>query len=339
VTCNLFSLWASETIMKVNRTTRYTNRRADQAAYFASGVFPTNFDTNTGIMQVMQLQENAGGRLNYTGGWDVWSRFLARMQQLSGTAAVATTEAKIQTWIKETSMAANKNLVNFYKVRNPVGISLRADAAAATCCTSAWPCRFAPKPRQMDRDRSPASGSDKVFRLSESEINDFSRFGGRRKCIRTRACTSNMHLPYVCACLQTWKFLVAPETEAALISLPAFEFDPLTCGEECGNCCLPGDQSPSIDGACCFGCGLTALLVCASLHYVGPCVDWQAAQGGAGLTAQGRTLHVVLLAIWRSENGVPTVCAVCRCMCACRNLPPEDTPWLHLHQQDGLKWQ
>lgn len=101
--------------MKMNRTTRYTNRAAEQAAYFASGVFPTNFETTTGMYQLMQLQENAGGRLNYTGGWEFWSRFLTRMQVLDGTAAVATDDAKIQTWIVETSKAANKNLVPFYR--------------------------------------------------------------------------------------------------------------------------------------------------------------------------------------------------------------------------------
>lgn len=163
VTCNLFSLWASENIMKVNRSTRYTDRKAQQAAYFNTGVFPGSFETSTGILQIMQLQENAGGRLNYTGGWEFWSRFLARMQQLSGTTAVATTDAKIQTWIVETSRAANKNLVGFYR---------------------------------------------------------------------------------------QWKFPVTPETEASVSSLPAFDFDATTCQEECGNCCLPGDMSPSIDGEC-----------------------------------------------------------------------------------------
>lgn len=63
----------------------------------------------------MQLQENAGGRLNYTGGWDFWSRFLTRMQVLQDTAAVANDDVKIQTWIVETSKAANKNLVPFYR--------------------------------------------------------------------------------------------------------------------------------------------------------------------------------------------------------------------------------
>lgn len=115
VTCNLYSLWASETIMKMNRTTRYTNRAAGQTAYFANGVFPKDFETTTGMYQLMQLQENAGGRLNYTAGWEFWSRVLARMQVLEGTAAVANDDAKIQTWVLETSKAANKNLVPFYK--------------------------------------------------------------------------------------------------------------------------------------------------------------------------------------------------------------------------------
>lgn len=101
--------------MKMNRTTRYTDRAAGQANYFATGVFPTSFETTTGMYQLMQLQENAGGRLNYTGGWAFWSRFLKRMQELQGTAAVATDDAKIQTWVIETSKAANKNLVPFYK--------------------------------------------------------------------------------------------------------------------------------------------------------------------------------------------------------------------------------
>jgi hypothetical protein len=134
VTCNLYSLWASENIMKVNRTTRYTNRAADQNAYFASGVFPANFDTNTGIMQIMQLQENAGGRLNYTGGWQFWSRFLKRMQELSGTAAVANDDAKIQTWISETSIAAGKNLVPFYRCVLPAAAVNWS--ALQSCCSS-----------------------------------------------------------------------------------------------------------------------------------------------------------------------------------------------------------
>jgi hypothetical protein len=57
----------SENIMKINRTTRYTNRATVQGNYFASGVFSANFETDTGIHQIMQVTENAGGRLNYTG--------------------------------------------------------------------------------------------------------------------------------------------------------------------------------------------------------------------------------------------------------------------------------
>jgi hypothetical protein len=101
--------------MKMNRTTRYTSRAAGQAAYFASGVFPKDFETTTGMYQLMQLQENAGGRLNYTAGWEFWSRVLTRMQVLEGTSAVATDDAKIQTWVVETSKAANRNLVPFYR--------------------------------------------------------------------------------------------------------------------------------------------------------------------------------------------------------------------------------
>ena len=67
VTCNLYSLYMSEVFMKLNRTTRYNNRAKVQGDYFASGVWPTSFDTNTGIHQIMQITENAGGRLNYTG--------------------------------------------------------------------------------------------------------------------------------------------------------------------------------------------------------------------------------------------------------------------------------
>lgn len=63
----------------------------------------------------MQLQEQAGGRLNYTGGWAAWSRFLARMQQLDGTAAVATDDAKIQTFVQEWSRAAGYNMVAFFR--------------------------------------------------------------------------------------------------------------------------------------------------------------------------------------------------------------------------------
>jgi hypothetical protein len=118
--------------MKVNRTTRYTNRAAEQNAYFASGTFPASFDTNTGIHQVMQLQENAGGRLNYTGGWQFWSRFLTRMQQLHGTSAVANDDVKIQTWIYETSIAAGKNLVPFYRCV----LSTAVGWSALRCCSS-----------------------------------------------------------------------------------------------------------------------------------------------------------------------------------------------------------
>lgn len=37
------------------------------------------------------------------------------MQQLQGTAAVANDDVKIQTWVVETSNAAGKNLVPFYR--------------------------------------------------------------------------------------------------------------------------------------------------------------------------------------------------------------------------------
>lgn len=249
VTCNLFSLWASENIMKVNRSTRYTDRKAQQDAYFRSGVFPASFETSTGILQIMQLQENAGGRLNYTGGWEFWSRFLARMQQLSGTPAVATTDAKIQTWIVETSRAANKNLVGFYR---------------------------------------------------------------------------------------QWKFPVTPETEANVTSLPAFAFDATTCQEECGNCCLPGDMSPSIDGECRHP--VTALAVTACTLCGPCCVFGQHSQEGAGADSPRQGLACCPAGMWVSED-VCTACAVCRCICACRSLPPDDAAGFHLQQQDGLGWQ
>lgn len=35
--------------MKMNRTTRYTDRANGQAAYFASAVFPAGFETTTGM--------------------------------------------------------------------------------------------------------------------------------------------------------------------------------------------------------------------------------------------------------------------------------------------------
>lgn len=117
--------------MKINRTTRYTDRAAGQAAYFASGTFPASFETTTGMYQLMQLQENAGGRLNYTGGWQFFQRFLACMQQLADTPAVATDDAKIQTWIVETSKAAGRNMVAFYrKWKFPVTAETEAAVAA-----------------------------------------------------------------------------------------------------------------------------------------------------------------------------------------------------------------
>lgn len=50
VTCNLYSLYMSENFMKMNRTTRYTSRATGQANYFASGVFPVDFETTTGMV-------------------------------------------------------------------------------------------------------------------------------------------------------------------------------------------------------------------------------------------------------------------------------------------------
>ena len=117
VTCNLYSVWGIENIMGLNRTMApvLTNRAANQAWYFASGSFPADFNVSTGILQILQLQENAGGRLNYAEGWAFWTRFLTRMQQLEGKPAVETMDSKIQTWIVETSQAADRNLVPFYR--------------------------------------------------------------------------------------------------------------------------------------------------------------------------------------------------------------------------------
>jgi len=43
---------------------------------------------------------------------------------------------------------------------------------------------------------------------------------------------------------------VTAETEAAVASLPAFEFNPAgPCAEECSNCCLPASLSPTLEGA------------------------------------------------------------------------------------------
>jgi hypothetical protein len=124
--------------MKMNRTTRYTDRAAGQAAYFASAAFPAGFETTTGMYQLMQLQENAGGRLNYTGGWEFWSRFLARMQVLEGTPAVANNDVKIQTWIVETSTAANKNLVPFYRCALTAAAQVAQQLAAGRSQVAVW---------------------------------------------------------------------------------------------------------------------------------------------------------------------------------------------------------
>jgi hypothetical protein len=156
-----------ENIMKINRTQaglRFTNRAAGQASYFASGVFPTNFDSNNGLYFLMQLQENAGVRGNYSSGWEFYQRLLTRMQVLQGTAAVADDTSKCNTWVLEASKASGKNMVAFHKA---------------------------------------------------------------------------------------WKFPVTPETEAAVaaLGLPPFEFDATApCGEECVQCCLPGELSPTISG-------------------------------------------------------------------------------------------
>jgi len=140
-TCNLYSLWAMENIMKINRTQRYTSRASLQAAYFASGSFPANFDSHNGLYFLMQLQENAGERGNYTSGWEFYKRLLKRMQELQGTAAVANDNAKCNTWVLEASKAAGKNLVPFHKAwKFPV----TAETEAAVAALGLPPLQFDP---------------------------------------------------------------------------------------------------------------------------------------------------------------------------------------------------
>lgn len=127
--------------MKINRTQRFTNRAASQANYFASGSFPTNFDSGNGLYFLMQLQENAGERGNYTSGWEFYSRLLKRMQELQGTAAVANDNAKCNTWVLEASKAAGKNLVPFHKAwKFPV----TAETEAAVAALGLPPLQFDP---------------------------------------------------------------------------------------------------------------------------------------------------------------------------------------------------
>jgi hypothetical protein len=52
---------------------------------------------------------------------------------------------------------------------------------------------------------------------------------------------------------KAWKFPVTPATEAAVagLGLPLFQFDATApCGQECVQCCLPGELSPTISEIC-----------------------------------------------------------------------------------------
>lgn len=56
-TCNWWSLFGMEAVRRANRTARYTNRRAETLAYWATGAYPADFDALISMHMYMSLLE------------------------------------------------------------------------------------------------------------------------------------------------------------------------------------------------------------------------------------------------------------------------------------------